>query len=256
MELNLRDKTAIVTGGASGIGWGIADVLAEEGVRVVMTYCNPERETEAEEVARSMAKRHGVDAAALRVDFTQSGEIDRLVDATVELFGGVDILVNNAGVWPTEPFMDIEPSEWSRVIDICLNGPAMLAQAVARRMIDAGSEGRIVNISSKSAFQYNTAGHSHYATCKAAINMLTRTLARELSPHRIHVTGVAPGMVETPINRDKWEVDGAREKYEKRIPVGRFAQAREIGYLVAFLLSDKAFNITGTTIYATGRLLI
>lgn len=256
MELNLRGKTAIVTGGASGIGWGIADVLAEEGVRLALTYCNPEREDEAEEVARMMAQQRGVGAAALRVDFTQSGEIERLVGATVDLFGGVDILVNNASVWPTEPFMDIEPTEWRRVVDICLSGPAMLAQAVARRMIDSKTAGRIVNISSKSAFQYNTAGHAHYATCKAAINMLTRTLARELSPHGIHVTGVAPGMVETPINRDKWEVEGAREAYEKRIPVGRFATAREIGYLVAFLVSDKAFNITGTTIDATGGMLI
>jgi len=256
MELNLRGKTALVTGGSSGIGSGISDYLAEEGVRVAVTWRGDDQRRErALAFAEDLSERYGVKCAAVKGDVSKRDELQPLIDQTASELGPIDILVNNAGIWPTESFLETSPEGWDGVLETCLNGPALLSQAVAKQMIEAGIKGRIVNISSKSSFQYTTSGHAHYAVAKAGLNMLTRALARELSEHGIGVVGIAPGMIATPMNAEKWDAPGAKEAYESRIPVGRFAQAREIGYLVAFLVSDKGVNLCGTTVDATGGML-
>jgi 3-oxoacyl-[acyl-carrier protein] reductase len=254
MDLNLKGRVALVTGGGTGIGAGISDSLAEEGVLVAINYIVDEPGVAS--FAAALAREHGARAVAVYGDVSRPADIEAMIEETERQLGSIDILVNNAGIWPTEEVLGISDESWQRVVDINLNGPFYLARRVARKLVEQGRSGTIVNISSKSGFQLNTGGHAHYATSKAGVAMLTRALARELTGKGVRVVGVAPGMVRTPINEDKWRKEGLLDAYVSRIPVGRFAEPREIGHLVAFLCSDKAFNIVGTTVDCTGGMLI
>jgi 3-oxoacyl-[acyl-carrier protein] reductase len=254
MELNLKGKVALVTGGGTGIGAGISDYLAEEGAEIAVNYIVEEPAVTA--FAAGLARKYGTRTIAVYGDVSKPADADAMIAETVRVLGRIDVLVNNAGVWPTEEVLAMSDADWDRVIDINLNGCFYLARRVARHLVEAGRPGTIVNVSSKSGFQLSTGGHAHYATAKAGVAMLTRALARELTGKGVRVVGVAPGMVRTPINEDKWRKDGLLDSYLARIPTGRFAEPRELGYLVAFLCSDKACNIVGTTVDCTGGMLI
>jgi NAD(P)-dependent dehydrogenase (short-subunit alcohol dehydrogenase family) len=254
MELGLRGKTAIVTGGGTGIGAGICEALAQEGVNVAVNWVVGEDQVSS--FAADLSKQYGVDCRPFYADVSRPQDLDAMLSRIVEVYAHVDILVNNAGIWPTEDILDMSDENWRKVLDINLSGPFMLCRRVARHMVDSGIKGSIVNLSSKSGLMYNTAGHAHYATAKAGVNMLTKTLARELLPYGIRANAVAPGMVRTPINEDKWVDPELRKSYETRIPSGRFALPIEIGYAVVFLCSDKAYNLMGTVLDVTGGMLI
>jgi NAD(P)-dependent dehydrogenase (short-subunit alcohol dehydrogenase family) len=254
VDLELKGKVALVTGGGTGIGSGICEALAQEGVSVAVNWVVGKEEVE--KFAAALASKYGTDCRAFYADVSRADDLDAMVKQIVGIYGHIDILVNNAGVWPTENILDMPDGNWERVIDINLNGPFMLCKRVARHMVEKGIRGSMVNLSSKSGFLYNTGGHAHYATAKAGINMMTKTLQRELAPHGIRVNGIAPGMVRTPINEDKWTDPELKKSYEARIPSGRFAQPVEIGYAAAFLASEKSYNIMGTVIDVTGGMLI
>jgi NAD(P)-dependent dehydrogenase (short-subunit alcohol dehydrogenase family) len=254
MDLGLKGKVALVTGGGTGIGAGISEALAQEGASVAINYIVGKDEVVA--FAATLSKTCGTDCRAVYADVSKAEDLDAMMKELLSVYGHIDILVNNAGIWPTENVLDMPDRNWEKVIDINLNGPFMLCKRVARQMVDAGIKGSIVNLSSKSGFLYNTGGHAHYATAKAGINMLTKTLMRELAPYGIRVNGIAPGMVRTPINEDKWTDPELKKSYEARIPSGRFAQPIEIGYTAAFLASEKSFNIMGTVVDVTGGMLI
>jgi NAD(P)-dependent dehydrogenase (short-subunit alcohol dehydrogenase family) len=179
MDLNLKGKVALVTGGGTGIGAGISDYLAEEGVQVAINYIVDGPAVEA--FASELSRKHGSRAVGVYGDVSKPSDAEAMVEATLRQLGRIDILVNNAGIWPTEDILAICDSAWDRVIDINLNGPFYLARRVARHLVEAGRRGTIVNISSKSGFQLSTGGHAHYATAKAGVAMLTRALARELT---------------------------------------------------------------------------
>jgi 3-oxoacyl-[acyl-carrier protein] reductase len=254
MQLDLKGKVALVTGGGAGIGAGICEVLAQEGVDVGVNYVVGKHEVV--DFAAGLGRRYGTDCRAFYADVSKGEDLDAMVADVLTAYGRIDILVNNAGIWPTEEILAMPDRNWQRVIDVNLNGPFMLCKRVAQHMVAARIKGSIVNVSSKSGLAYNTAGHAHYASAKAAINMMTKALARELLPHGIRANAIAPGMVRTPINEDKWSDPELKQAYEARIPSGRFALPVEIGYLVAFLASEKSFNIVGTVIDVTGGMLI
>ncbi len=254
MDLGLKGKTAIVTGGATGIGSGICEALAMEGVDVAINYRGAK--DEALGLAERLNLAYGTACKGFYADVSQAADLDALVEKVTAAFGHIDILVNNAGVWPTENLLDMPDENWERTVGVNLNGPFMLCKRVARQMVEAGIKGSIVNIASKSGVSYNTGGHAHYASAKAGLIMLTKTLARELMPHGIRANAVAPGMVRTPINEDKWADPDLKKAYEARIPSGRFALPVEIGHTVAFLASEKSYNIIGTVIDVTGGMLI
>lgn len=254
MDLGLKGKVALVTGGGSGIGAGICEALAQEGVNVGVNYIVNEPEVRA--FAAELGREYGIDCRAFRADVSMPEDLDAMVAEVIAGYGHIDILVNNAGIWPTEGILDMPDRNWQNVIDVNLTGPFMLCKRVAKHMVEAGIKGNIINLSSKSGISYATGGHAHYASAKAGIGMLTKTLARELLPYGIRANAIAPGMVRTPINEDKWSDPELKKSYEARIPSGRFALPLEIGYAVAFLASEKSFNIMGTVIDVTGGMLI
>jgi NAD(P)-dependent dehydrogenase (short-subunit alcohol dehydrogenase family) len=254
VELGLRGQVALVTGGGTGIGAGISEALAQEGVSVAINWVVGKEDVQA--FAAELSRKYGTDCRAFYADISRPDDLDAMVKEILAVYGRIDILVNNAGIWPTENILDMPDGNWERVIDINLNGTFMLSKRVARQMVEKGVRGSIINLSSKSGFQYNTAGHAHYATAKAGVNMMTKTLQRELAPSGIRVNGIAPGMVRTPLNEDKWSDPELKKAYEARIPSGRFALPVEIGYTVAFLASEKSFNIMGTVLDVTGGMLI
>ena len=254
MDLGLKGKVAIVTGGGTGIGAGICEALAQEGVNVAVNWVVGK--DDVEKFASGLSRRFGTDCRPFYADVSKPEDLDAMVRGVQDAYGHIDILVNNAGIWPTENILDMPDKNWEKVIAINLTGPFMLCKRVAKHMVEAGIKGSIINLSSKSGITYNTGGHAHYASAKAGINMMTKTLARELLPHGIRANAIAPGMVRTPINEDKWTDPELKKAYEARIPSGRFAMPVEIGYLVAFLASEKSFNIMGTVIDVTGGMLI
>lgn len=254
MDLNLKGKTAIVTGGTTGLGAGICDVFAEEGMNVIANYLfDPEG---AERFAKELSTKYGTKCVAMYGDIAKAEDIDNIFVQAEKEFGHVDVLVNNAGIWPTTPIEKMSDEEWKKVIDIDLNGTFMFSKRAALHYLKHDVKGHIVSISSKSGFTVSSPDHAHYVAAKGAVNMMTKALAREFSSRGIIVNGVAPGMVRTPLNEDKLSQPEWLKYYEDRIPVGRVSTAREVAYTVAFLASEKGMYIAGAIVDVTGGMLI
>lgn len=254
MDLDLNGKTVLVTGGGSGLGAGICEVFAQEGANVMVNFIV--NEPEVLQFAKSLDHRFDGRHMAVYGDVTKAGDIDKMIQAAEKEYGKLDILVNSAGIWPTTLIEDMSDDEWRKVIDVNLTGPFMFGKRACVYYKEKGIRGRVVNIISKSAFSVSSPAHAHYVSSKGGLVLLTKALAREFSQYGIIVNGVAPGMVRTPLNEDKLSQKEILESYVARIPSGRVSTAREIGYAVAFLASDKADFINGTCIDVTGGMLI
>ncbi len=254
MDLNLKGKTVIVTGGGAGLGAGICEVFAQEGSNVIVNYIVDE--PDVLKFVDSLGDRFGGTHTAIYGDVTKAEDMDNMIEKAVEKYGYLDIIVNNAGIWPTTLLENMSDEEWRKVIDIDLTGPFVLSKRACIYYKDAGIRGRVVNITSKSGFAVNTEGHAHYVSAKGGLVLLTKALAREFSQYGIIVNGVIPGMVRTPINEDKLSKPEILASYVERIPSGRISTAQEVGYTVAFLASNKADFINGTCVDVTGGMLI
>lgn len=254
MDLNLKGKTAIVTGGTTGLGAGICDVLAEEGMNIIANYLFEEEASNR--FAKELGEKYGTKCAAMYGDISKAEDIDSIFAQAEKEFGHVDVLVNNAGIWPTTPIEKMPDEEWKKVIDINLNGTFMFSKRAVQHFLKHDVKGHIVSISSKSGFTVSSPDHAHYVAAKGAVNMMTKALAREFSSKGIIVNGVAPGMVRTPLNEDKLSQPEWLKYYEDRIPVGRVSTAREVAYTVAFLASEKGMYIAGAIVDVTGGMLI
>ncbi len=259
MDLNLKNRVAIVTGGSRGLGRAICLGLAAEGVKVAISYlANPEANIdlgdEAAELAKVIRAGHGVKALPVGGDVAKEADIERLFAAAERELGPVDILVNNAGVWPTGFVRDMSEAEFSRVLQINLVGAFLTCREAVRRWLAAKRPGRIVNITSQAAFNGATSGHAHYAASKAGLVSFSISLAREVAPHGIHVNLVAPGMMRTEMARDALAAN--EQRYMERIPLGRVAEASEVADVVVFLSSDRAKYMTGATVDVTGGMLM
>lgn len=259
MDLELKDKVAIVTGGSRGLGRAICEGLAAEGARVAIDYlCDPragiDLTDEAEQLADSLRRRHGVQAAAIAADVSDAGQVERLFAETEQQLGPPDVLINNAGIWPTALAHEIDEADFRRVLDINLVGAFLTCRAAVRRWLDAGRGGRIVNITSPAAFQGSTTGHAHYAASKAGLVSFSVSLAREVAPRGIHVNLIAPGMTRTEMSRATLAKD--EEHYIQRIPLRRIAEPSDIADVVVFLASQRAAYMTGATVDVTGGMLM
>ncbi len=246
--MRLENKIAIVTGGGSGIGRGICLRLAQEGAKVMVADLDQDA---AERVAREVAS---VDhsSAAVQVDVRNQDAVQRMVDATVNTFGGIDILVNNAGVGKIIPFFETTEQDWDLMFDVNCKGVLFCSQAVARVMIEQGRGGKIVNLASQ-AGRRGEALVLAYCASKACVISMTQSTALALAEHKINVNAVAPGIVDTPFwdEVDKqfakllnMEIGEPKRTFTKSIPLGRIEQPADVAGAVAFLASSDADYIT------------
>jgi len=243
----LKDKVAIVTGAAKGIGRGIALALAKEGALVVVSDLN---DAECLDVVAEIEKL-GSEGIAVKCDVSQKADVDELISAAMTKWGRLDILANNAGIYPFKPFEEITEEGWDKVINVNLKSVFLTSQA-AVKVMKPGS--KIVNISSIAAF-VGFAGLTHYCATKGGLNGLIRALALELAPKKINVNNVAPGAIETP------GATGAQTEEMKKatiatIPAGRMGQPEDIANAVVFLASDRADYITGQTLVVDGGYIL
>ncbi|MFD2617591.1 SDR family oxidoreductase [Terrilactibacillus laevilacticus] len=257
--LGLENKTIIVTGGASGIGKHISNVLTQVGAQVIVSDLN---------VTTGDIEENG--AYHVQTDVTKKESVENLVHHVVEKFGAIHGLVNNAGVnlprllvdfRGEKPEYELNEKDFDFMINVNVKGLFLATQAVVREFLKAKS-GVIINISSEAGMEGSN-GQSVYSATKGAVNGFTRSWAKELGSRHIRVVGVAPGINEkTGLTTDAYNealaytrgttVDGLGTDYSKAIPLGRPGKLDDIGNLVAYLLSDRADYITGTTVNITG----
>jgi glucose 1-dehydrogenase len=246
--MSLSNKVAIVTGGNSGIGASVVMELARQGASVVIDYVSHPETTEAMAAKISAL---GEIVLGVQADVSKLEDLQRLIDATVDKFGRVDVMVNNAGVETRTSILDTTEAQYQKVLDINLKSAFFGTQFAAKQMIKQGGGGRIINMSSVHE-DWPMPGNTAYCLSKGGMRMLTRTTAVELAAHNILVVGVAPGAVATPINLATMSDPSLLQRLNAAIPLGRMAKPEEIAGLVAFLASDAASYITGTTIIADG----
>ena len=239
----LRDKRAIVTGAARGIGRAIAERLHGEGCHVAFADID---------VSEAGVAVRGIDAdetraCVIEVDVCDRGSIQSMLDATVARFGGVDILVSNAGIMDRMPFLEMTDDFWDRVLTLNLKGAFRAGQIAARQMIAQGTGGRIVNVASNSGI-FGGRGRAAYGASKAGLINLTQSMAIELAEHGINVNAVAPGPTRTGphIPEEPWP------SVKQRMPLGRFGAPSEIAAVAAFLASDESSFVTGHVYGADG----
>jgi len=258
--VDLRGKTALVTGGALGIGKAISGRLAEAGAAVMVADINLEaaRQT-VEEI-----KKAGWKGAAIQIDVSKVEEVQRMVQATVDTYGNLDILVNNAGVFPFSDALKTPESLWDKVLDINLKGAFFAAQTAAQKMITAGRGGKIINIASIDAF-HPSGMLVHYDASKGGMVMMTRSLAVELARYQINVNAIAPGAIQTPgaaessaaiLEGSDLTPEQIAQAFMQRIPLGRQGMPDDIARTVLFLASHLADYMTGETIVVDGGYLL
>jgi len=252
MDLKLKNKVALVTGGSRGLGRAICLGLAAEGAKVAINYRRDEQA--AAELADTIRATGGVEVIAVPGDVSKSEDVVRTFDECETQLGPMDVLVNNAGVWPTALVHEIREPDWDHTMAVNLRGPFLTCREAVRRWIATGRTGRIVNISSPAAFRGSTTGHAHYAASKAGLSNLTVSLAREVAPRGIFVNAVAPGMMRTDMASDALATN--EQHYLDRIPLKRIAEPDEVASVVVFLASDQASYTTGTTIDVSGGMLM
>lgn len=249
--MRLAGKTALVTGSSQGIGEAVALRLADEGADVAVHYrSNPEG---AQGVVERIAKL-GRRTVAIQADLSRVTEVQRLIADGVTQLGPLDILVNNAGVEKRADFWDVSETDYDFVMDVNLKGLFFTTQAFVRHLLAAKRPGRIINMSSvheELPFPHFTP----YCMSKGGVKMMTRNLAIELAPFGITINSIAPGAIETPINRKLLNDPEKLRALIGNIPLKRLGKSSDIAGVAAFLASGDADYITGTTIVADGGLL-
>jgi len=244
MADRLKERVAVVTGGASGIGLAIGERFLGEGARVVIGDVNDAlRVREAERLGRDVVEVH--------CDVRHEAEVEAMFETAMRHFGRVDIAVLNAGLGTYSPIAEQSEEQWDTVIDVCLKGVFLSMKHAARRMQAGGRGGVIVNIASLNAFQ-PAEGMSAYCAAKAGVEMLTRVGAMELGRDRIRVCGIAPGLVDTPLTEPLTAIPSVREGYLENIPLGRAGTPADIAAAALFLASDDAAWVSGTTLSVDG----
>ncbi|WP_132995384.1 3-oxoacyl-[acyl-carrier-protein] reductase [Sporanaerobacter acetigenes] len=249
MKLNLKGKTALITGGSRGIGRAIAIEFSKQGANVVITYIN--NEVNAKEVIAEVEKSN-VRGLAIKADVSNEKDINDMIEIVNNEFGSVDILVNNAGITKDNLLLRMKLEEWDDVISTNLRGAYLCTKAVARGMLKKKS-GKIVNIASVVGISGN-AGQGNYSASKAGIIGFTKSIAKELGSRGINVNAVAPGFVETDMTNIL--NDKIKDEMINGIPLKRAGKPEDIANVVAFLCSEKSDYITGQVINVDGGMLM
>jgi len=246
------DRTVVVTGGGGGIGTAVCTSFAEEGAKVAVLDRD---ESAAASTAQAITDAGGT-AIAIGCDITERSSVDAGVDRVNSELGAIDALVNNAGWDLFVPFVDTQPEDWSRLIDINLVGALHMHHAVIPRMIDNGG-GRIINVSSDAA-RVGSSGEAVYAACKAGMVALSKTLAREHSRHNITFNVVCTGPTDTALLATVTDAaanpEKLREAFRRSIPIGRLGQLDDLAGAILFFASDAASFVTGQVLSVSGGL--
>lgn len=247
-----QQKVAIVTGGSLGIGAAIVRRLAREGYAVTLDYHT--HNDAANGIAQEI-NTGGGRALVVQADISSVRDIANLVTQTVSHFGRLDLLVNNAGIEQRIPFLQTPEAAWDQQVAVDLKGPYFAAQAAARQMVAQGGGGCIINVSSVHE-DIPMVGNAVYCAAKGGLRMLTRTLANELATYGIRIANIGPGAVATPINAATLADPAKTQALLAEIPLKRIGQPDDIANSVAWLASDQASYITGTTLFVDGGLMV
>jgi 2-deoxy-D-gluconate 3-dehydrogenase len=259
--LNLSGKTAIVTGGAVGIGYGIAYRLAEAGANVVIAN---RTEQEGLDAAKKLSGM-GWKVSSVTTDVSKEEDVRRMVSEAVRIYGGIDILVNNAGIYPEIPLKEMTLADFQKVLSVNLNGVFLCTKYVSEQMIKQGRGGKIINITSVDALHPSSIGLAHYDASKHGVWGFTKNIALELAPHKIWVNAIAPGGILTPgVQKMQQnipvpgEVDMEKmlEMFMQKIPMRRLGEPDEIGSVALFLASEMSSYMTGSQIVVDGGVLL
>jgi glucose 1-dehydrogenase len=255
----LEGQKALVTGAGSGIGRGVARALGAAGADVVVNYVT---DPEAAEAVAAEIRAGGSRAMAIRADVSREEPVQGMFRQMLSAWGTIDILVNNAGLQRDAAFCEMTLEQWNTVIGVNLTGMFLCAREAAREMTRRGprpevsrAAGTILCISSVHEI-IPWAGHANYAASKGGVKLFMQTLAQELAPARVRVNSIAPGAIQTPINRDAWATPQALKSLLTLIPYGRIGQPEDIGRVAVFLASDAADYINGQTIVVDGGMTL
>lgn len=240
-------KTVIVTGGSRGIGAAIVKKLAKENYNVILNYNNSE---EAAEKIKKELEEQNIKIEIYKADVSNKEEVKKMVQFTLEKYKNIDVLINNAGIDQIKPFMDITEEDWNKIIQVNLNSVFYCCQEVLQNMIH-NKKGCIINISSIWG-RIGASCEVHYSASKAAIDGLTKALAKEMGPSNIRVNSIAPGIIETDMNNELTKED--LNEIVSQIPLGRIAKPDEIVKSVKWLIDDE--YVTGQIISVDGGWII
>jgi NAD(P)-dependent dehydrogenase (short-subunit alcohol dehydrogenase family) len=248
MKIDLKGRRALVTGGSSGIGSAVATALAAAGAEVAITYLTHPKSADA--IVRSIRKRRRK-AFAIQADVSDPGAVTAMFGKIDEEWGGIDILVNSAGMDGRRALSwEANFADWRKVLEVNLFGAFYCSSEALKRMVPR-KRGVILGISSVHE-EIAWSGYSAYTASKAAMGMMTKTLAQEAAPHGIRVLSLAPGAIKTPINRSVWESPKMLKDLLKKIPLHRMGKPEEIARMVVVLVSDVSDYVTGRTIFVDG----
>ena len=244
--MQLENKSAVVTGGASGVGKAIAERFAREGARLVVADIN---EAGLADTTKAI-EAEGGEATTIVVDVSNPEEVTAMVDQIVTDNGGLDIIVNSAAIARVQKFLDITMDNWNELLAINLTGVFLCAQTAAKAMLAQGRGGRIINISSVNG-QRAITGRGAYTVAKGGVEMLTKIMAAELGASNITVNSIAPAPVDTPMIK-KMHTQSTREDWYRVLPIKRYADPEEVAHAAVFLASDGSGYITGHTLNVDG----
>jgi len=245
--MQLKDKVAVVTGAAQGIGLAIAERFAKEGAKVVLSDIEAGKGKEAADRIALV----GGDTRFVACDVGDAGQVTALVGDTVREYGRLDVMVSNAGTIHTAEFLDLEERNFDKVLRTNLKGAFLTGQAAARQMVAQGGGGAIINMSSVNAI-LAIPNQVPYNVSKGGINQLTHVMALALAPHKIRVNAIGPGTIATEMAQVVMEDEAARKKIMSRTPMGRLGEPAEVAAVAVFLASAEASYISGQVIYCDG----
>jgi glucose 1-dehydrogenase len=249
--MDVAGKIAVVTGSSQGIGQSIAERLAQDGASIVIDYHSHD---EGAQQTRKLVEAAGSKGLVVKADLSSVSGVGLLVGEALKAFGKIDIMVNNAAIEKHKDFWEVTEQEYDAVMNLNLRGAFFATKAVVRHLLKAKRPGKIINISSVHE-ELPFPHFASYCMSKGGLKMMTRDLAIELAPFGITVNSVAPGAIETPINRALLNDPAKLSQLLAKIPLNRLGQPRDVAEAVAFLASDKADYITGTTLFVDGGLL-
>lgn len=257
--ISLKDTIVCITGASAGIGEACARAFAAEGSHLMLTARRLDR---VKALADTLAAEYGIQTFAATLDVTRQHDVEKFFAGRTAPWNAIDILVNNAGLQKDAAFPDMTLTQWDTVLGVNLTGMFLCAREAVREMIRRGprpevsrATGKIINISSVHE-KIPWSGHVNYAASKGGVKQLTESLAQEMAPHRIRVNSIAPGAIQTPINRGAWETPTALDSLLTLIPYGRIGLPEDIGKAAVWLASDDSDYVHGQTIFVDGGMTL